>query len=110
MPMAGANIREGATAEVLLPRIRRMRTSENAVPAKFAEIVLDQLRRIPLLGPSVNRDGSRRLVHSLTAAGVSSSARVSASTEVSAAEESFSVEVAFSVENPFPYPIVRCTI
>jgi hypothetical protein len=58
----------------------------------------------------VNRDGSRRLVHSLTPAGVSSSARVSASTEVSAAEESFSVEVAFSVENPFPYPVVRCTI
>src|SRR5215217_2990346 len=35
MLMAGANFREGATPEVLLPRIRRMRTSENSVTAKF---------------------------------------------------------------------------
>jgi hypothetical protein len=35
--MAGANFREGATPEVLLPRSRRMRTSENSVWAKFAE-------------------------------------------------------------------------
>ena len=35
MPMSGANFRELETLEVLLPRIRRMRTSENAVYAKF---------------------------------------------------------------------------
>jgi hypothetical protein len=42
--MAGANFREGATPEVLLPRIRRMRTSENSVKAKFAEHPFHTLR------------------------------------------------------------------
>jgi hypothetical protein len=47
MPMAGANFREGATPEVLLPRIRRirrMRTSENPQKAKFAEFLFHALR------------------------------------------------------------------
>jgi hypothetical protein len=42
--MAGATFREGATPVVLLPRIRRMPTSENSVMAKFVEFHFHALR------------------------------------------------------------------
>jgi len=35
MPMPGANFREGATPEVLLPRIRSIRSSQNEAYAQF---------------------------------------------------------------------------
>src|SRR5918998_6256270 len=57
------------------------------------ELRQGKVRRISIPRTPLNRDGSRRLVHSPTTAGVSSSTAgiSSSSTEVSSAEESFSV-------------------
>ena len=44
MPMAGANFREGATPEVLLPRIPFKRTSENPQNANFAKTEFYEVR------------------------------------------------------------------